>query len=421
MTATATVAAGPFLIGQTVPIALTVTNIGDVTATGLQGLHEHKSGSYLGINPDDWGGLQDETVDPGASKTFTVRGKAYSYNGNSKIELLVTAEDDLNPYNGIAPVDIAFREPTPTGRLSGVLWGDANRNGTQDPSEGLAGAKTYVTGGGPSRTTTTDADGRFEINGIEVAAWSINFSHLPGGWVIRHSSEEFLVDGTTSGVARQAVRPLTDKLAAEARFVGGEYVDGGTAKIEVALANRTGTDLTGVKAGCNRSGSGPHLDIEDLGELDYRRGATIPAGQTRVFTLSGTVPVDASNSGHVYVWCDFGDDETLSEGFPRGFDYVKVGDKVASTNGSIYVDRNGNGWMDDGEALEGATFSLSDPKTGAIVATATSDSSGRAYFRDIPAGRYLVVAERFRVLSDWHVIANVCSPRCNDGWTVQVA
>ena len=96
-------------------------------------------------------------------------------------------------------------------------------------------------------------------------------------------------------------------------------------------------------------------------------------------------------------------------------------EKVTSTDGSIYVDSNRNGWMDGDEALKGVAVSLTDPKTGAIVATVTSDGvSGLVSFRDIPAGRYLVVASGYRVLSDWHVIANVCSPSCNSGWTVQV-
>jgi hypothetical protein len=56
------------------------------------------------------------------------------------------------------------------------------------------------------------------------------------------------------------------------------------------------------------------------------------------------------------VSCDFGPKEQgVIHGYPSVFDYVKVGSKRTNTNGSIYVDLNGNGWMDGQEHLTGVS------------------------------------------------------------------
>ncbi|MET8761756.1 SdrD B-like domain-containing protein [Lentzea sp. NPDC004782] len=335
----------------------------------------------------------------------------------------VNAKNDSDPYDGSPEVEVPLVEPKKLGKISGVLWGDANGNGVQDPGEGLAGAQAYLYGGGDPNVapkTRTDANGRFTFTDLETRTWGLSFNELPGGWVRQYSNEYLLVDGSdsTSELRYQAVRPLTDQLTASVRWLSTEHVDGGQGTVEFTLTNKGGADIKGVVAGCDRAGEGPHLGIDDnLGELRWDRGATIPAGQSRVFTVTGTVPRNASEYGWVFVVCDFGPADGIIDGFPSVFDFVKVGSGTADTYGSIYVDRNGNGWQDsEGEHLTGVSFSLVDPKTGQVVATATGEGeNGWAHFNNIPKGLYTVkVNGPYTVKSKWYVSTRM------PGWAVEV-
>lgn len=429
VTASAKVGAGPYLVGQTIPVELTVTNIGTAEATEVSGWSEHVSGSYYGMTSESWGDLRPPfgqpsklTIAAGASKTFTLQGTVFGYNGNSKFNLRVNAKNESNPYNGSAPVEIALVEPKKVGKISGILWGDANGNGVQDAGEGLAGAKASLYGGGnpnETPTTRTDANGRFTFTDVETRMWGLSFQELPGGWVVTYSSEQIPVDGSdsTSELRYQALRPLTDQLSASMRFVSTEHVDGGPATVEFTLTNKGDADIKGVVAGCDRFGAGTHLRLEDgLGELRWGQGATIPAGQSRVFTVTGTIPEVSSEHGYTDVVCDFGPENGNIDGFPTVSDYAKVGNGTTDTHGAIYVDRDGNGWANDDEPLIGVSFSLVDPKTGEVVATATGEGEyGYAQFRNIPKGLYkIVVNGPYQVVSTWNVGTR------QPGWAVQV-
>ena len=424
VTASAKVGAGPYLVGQTIPVELTVTNIGTAEATEVSGWNEHVSGSYYTETRESWGDLMPPfgqpsklTIAAGASKTVTLQGSFYNYNGNSKFNLRVGAKNDFNYANGIAPVEIAVVEPKKAGKISGILWGDANGNGVQDAGEGLAGAKAYLYGGGDPKTRT-DANGRFTFTDLETRTWGLSFNELPGGWVLQYSNEYLSVDGSdsTSELRYQAIRPLEDQLTASMRFLSTDHVDGGKATVEFTLTNKGGADIKGVIAGCDRAGMGPHIDIYDgLGELHWTKGATIPAGQSRVFTVPGTIPDNASDYGYAHVACDFGPSDGIIHGFPGVYDYVKVGDKRTDTRGALYIDHNDNGWADGDEQLKGVSISLVDPKTGQVVSTATSGDDAYAYFYDIPRGLYEVKANGpYRVVSDYYIGTDL------PGWNIEV-
>lgn len=435
--ATAEIGAAPPLVGEFVQVELTITNKGPAEAIGVAAWLEHISGSYFSIDADGWDGLEPPwsgptalTLAAGESRTFVLEGRFFNYQGTSTFRLRVNATNDVNSHDGSPTVQMAVREPVKAGKISGILWGDANGNGVQDAGEGLVGAEAYLYGGGnPNETprTRTDANGRFTFTELELRTWGLGFSELPGGWVVEYISEQIPVVGgdTTSELRYQAVRPLQDQLTASVRFVSTDHVDDGPVTVEFTLTNKGGADISDVVAGCGRSGEGPHIDIWDsLGELSWDQGATIPAGQSRVFTVNGTISANASSYGYSYVACDFGPEDGIIHGYPGVFDYVKVGEKRTNTNGSIYVDRNGNGWMDsDGEHLTGVSISLADPKTGAVVATATgTGENGEAYFNDIPTGLYAIVVNGpWKVKHpDLLITAADCSQWCQTGWTVEV-
>ncbi|MGI5503760.1 SdrD B-like domain-containing protein [Lentzea sp. CA-135723] len=430
------VGSGPFLIGQTVTVKLTVTNTSAVEATGVYAYQEHVSGPYYSVDLDGWGDLRPPFGQPsttkfaaGESRTYTLTGKAYSGFGVSKSTFRVYAANDASPYDGHASVEFTVREPVKTGTISGVLWGDANGNGVQDAGEGLVGATAYLYGGGdPNVTpkTRTDANGRFTFTGLELRTWGLNFNELPGGWVAYYSNENLQVDGSdsTSNLSYRAVRPLTDQLSASARFTSTDHVAGGPATVEITLTNRGGADITDVVEGCNRAGMGPHVGFPNgLGDLDWTKGATIPAGQSRVFTAAATIPADAENYGYAFIGCDFGPRDGIIHGFPGVFEYVKIGDRRSDAYGSIYVDRDDNGWANGDEHLNGVPFSLVDPRTGAVVSTASgSGEYGYAHFNDIPVGLYRIVVNGPWKLKhpEGYVGVQDCAVWCQNGWAIEV-
>ncbi|GLY48168.1 hypothetical protein Lesp01_18240 [Lentzea sp. NBRC 102530] len=427
------VGSGPFLVGQTVTVKLTVTNTSAVEATGVYAYQDHQSGPYYGVDLESWGDLRGTTkFAAGETRTYTLTGKPQTYvaPGISKFMIRVYAANDANPYEGHATIEFAVRETVKTGTISGVLWGDANGNGVQDAGEGLAGARVYANAGwnpNGDPSTRTDANGRFTLADLELRVWSLNFTELPGGWVLTPGNNYQNVDGTgaTSNLRFQAVRPLTDQLSASARIIATDPVPGGSATVEITLSNRGGADVVDVVEGCNRAGMGPHLTFPNgLSDLDWNKGATIPAGQTRVFTAAAVIPENADVYGYAFIGCDFGPRDGILDGFPGVFEYVQVGDRRTDTNGSVYVDRDGNGWMNDAEHLTGVSISLVDPKTGAVVATATTtdDEFGRAFFTDIPVGLYRPVVEGPWKLKhpEWFINAASCPEWCNYGWAVEV-
>ncbi|MGW6443644.1 SdrD B-like domain-containing protein [Lentzea sp. NPDC055074] len=432
----AVVGTGPFLVGQTATVKLTVTNAGSVEATGVYAYIDHISGSYFNIDSESWGELRPPfgqpatlTIPAQSSRTFTLTGKTYNYAGNSKFLIRVYAANDVNPFEGHATVEVPIQEPIKTGTISGVIWGDTNGNGVQDAGEGLAGAQAYLYGGGdPNVTprTRTDATGRFTFTGLELRTWGLGFSELPGGWVLAYSSEQIPVDGSdsTSELRYKAVRPLSDQLSASARFTSTDHVAGGPATIEITLTNKGGSDISGIVASCDRAGMGPHVGFPNgLGDLDWNKGATILAGQSRVFTVAATISTQAERYGYSFLGCDFGTQDGLIDGFPGVFEYVKVGDRRTNTDGSLYEDRDGNGWMSIGEHLSGVSFSLVDPKTGVVAATASGTGEhGQAYFTDIPVGLYKVVVNGPWKLKrpETLITAEDCSQWCNTGWTIEV-
>ncbi|WP_394614680.1 SdrD B-like domain-containing protein [Lentzea sp. JNUCC 0626] len=436
VTATAEVVGGPFLIGQKVTVKLTITNKGPDEAIGVSAYLEHVSGTYLGIDYDGWDGLAPPWQSPttkipaGESRTFTLKGSAFTYAGNSKERFRVAAQNDRDIFDGQPVIDVLFQEPVKTGTISGVLWGDANGNGVQDAGEGLAGAQAYLYGGSNpdgNPKVRTDANGRFTFTGLELRMWGVGFLELPGGWVLEYSNEQIPVDGTDSSseLRYKAVRPLLDHLSASMRFTSTNHVAGGFATVEFTLTNSGGADLSGIIASCNRSGEGPHMGFPNgMGDLAWPNGATIRAGETRVFTLLAGISSSSDRYGRAHVACDFGPNEGIIDGYPSVFDWVKLaGDKRATAEGSIYEDRDGNGWMNGDEHLTDVSFSLVDPKTGVVAGTAFGTGEyGKATFANIPLGLYAV-----KVNGPWHVknpewLISVedCTQWCHNGWTVEV-
>lgn len=393
VTATAKITGGPYVLGQRITFELTITNIGDAEAVGVAAWDEHISGSLLDLH--QWDGLKPEPdpamkIAPHSSKTFRIWGVAYEYAGNAKLRVRVNATNDVDPDDGSAEVEVPILEPKNVGKVAGVLWGDANGNGVQDAGEGLNFARVTIASGLEQRHVRTDVNGRFVFTDVKLAEWRIRFGELPRGWVLRDYEDRFPVNGSdsTSDLRYQAVRPLSDRLSASMRFVSVD-VSARKATVEFTLTNSGSTDITGVVADCYRAPKEPAIDVRaGLGELGGPNGVTVRAGESRVFTVPGSISVYTERYGYADVRCTFGPAGGIVEGFPGVHDFVRTDDRRNGLRGALWLDRNDNYYPDDGEHLIGVSISLVDPHTGQVLGTATTGADRYAYFTDIPAGLY---------------------------------
>ncbi|MEU4526404.1 hypothetical protein AB0F52_47735 [Amycolatopsis sp. NPDC024027] len=397
---TASIGAGPQLVGKAFPITLTLTNTTDQPLTKVTVWDEHLSGSWLSIQ--DWADLGGSpqagvTLDPGATRSFTITAIVWSWNGapHERFRADWTPGGDL-----VVPmVDPA----TTHGPASGVVYGDRNENGTFDAGEGLPGAVAYLYGtswGNPIEATT-DADGRFTFTDLPAQRYGISTRPLPDGWVHDGPQEYVDVDGSDPGPAVQvrALRPFSEKVRATGSFDRGTYQVGDTVQVTFTLTNVSGGDVHGITGGCDRFGSETHLlgwtgwaDIMTPGAFD------LAAGQTRTFTETGTVPTAAPTYGSFYLACDFGPAPGPADGQPSVDLFARVPAPAGTTAGVLYHDDNGNYTVDAGEPITATAVELVDRVDGSVTATAVSDAEGHVAFGSVPAGPYTVRVD------GWHPV-----------------
>jgi hypothetical protein len=282
-----------------------------------------------------------------------------------------------------------------TDTVGGLVFTDANENRVADPGEERAGVTVRLAREWrPIREAVSGPDGRFSFADVPVGFYELLYGPAPGGWVL--PSVTFLrVDGTgsTEDLRIRARRPMSESLHASVALDRNSYAAGDPATLKVTLTNTGRYPLTGLSAGCDRLGTQYHLLVtqEAWGELAYGGpGATIQPGQTRVFSVAGTVPQRADYFGVVSAICDFSDDELYHEGAPQATPtYVKVrSDKTADTFGNVFHDKDNDYTMDEGEAVTKTQVGLRDVTTGRITAIATTDATGRLDYTDVPVGRY---------------------------------
>ncbi|MEU6154809.1 hypothetical protein ABZ816_32945 [Actinosynnema sp. NPDC047251] len=387
---------GPYLVGQEIPIRITAANRGDVAEKVYVGTSP-TSGSYLslsGLGPLAHPGT---TLAPGASTTVEVTGRIHHWQGVPVVRFSLYAPSDVDRGNNEAEVRLPFTSPdSGTGTATGLVYGDRDGDQVADPGEGLAGVRLQAHDGDLSHhyVVRTDAQGRYRFTGLPVRRYRLSVGQAPDGWVLPRSAEVD-VDGNGEEYAEhRAVRPLSDRLGAVAGFDQEHHLVGDRARVFVTLTNNGPTDITGIKAGCDRSGGeGPHLVDLDVGDLAWDRpGVTVPAGQSRVYVISGTVPAKATGFGTANIGCDFGPDgDHAPEGYPRVLPYTRVDAPRADTWLVYYEDRDNDTIRDPDEAVVDLEVRLTDAISGVVADTARTDARGRVDFRNIPAGPYWAV------------------------------
>src|SRR5262249_26034395 len=76
-------------------------------------------------------------------------------------------------------IDFGFKG---TGKIGDFVWDDTNNNGVQDAGEpGIAGVTVTLTGPGGTRTTTTDANGKYLFTDLTAGAYTVTVP-TPAGY-----------------------------------------------------------------------------------------------------------------------------------------------------------------------------------------------------------------------------------------------
>jgi hypothetical protein len=408
---TASVEPGTYVIGQDIPINVTVTNAGEGVATKVLGNTYEVDGSGISSSADGWREFTDfqpgnplpasgGTIQPGAAEKFVLLAKASKPGEvNPRLWIVVDTSDELTRGDNGIVLTVPVLPPSVKGAIGGVVYGDANDNNVSDPGEGVQGVEiTLNLNDGDTRSARTDHGGRFDFQDLPAMRYTLSVpSEEVEGWIIGDAGS-VLVDGTdkSHNVTVRAERPLSTVLNVAAKFGAKTYKTGDVATASITLTNRGTKRLSGIKAECERYEADALLggigDREHFGELAYDgSGATLAAGETRVFEVRGDVLPGAQNEGLIYLACSFGADDRYIAGFPKVFEYAKVPGRAGDLGGVVYQDFNGNDAVDDGEAIPNVRFGLSEWGKDAVVVKTTTDSHGVAQFIRLPRGWYAPV------------------------------
>lgn len=427
---TASVPGGPYFVGEYFPVRVDVTNLGNVPSNGAFGSLANIGGSTFTV--DSWGELHPGGrglyVMPGETRTATVYGRVNSaWSGSPQVRIGVLGPDEANPADNEAELTLPMVAPGTKDTVGGQLFGDKDGNGSASPGEGLPGIKVVLESiyDHVPFERTTDAEGRFQFTDIPIGRdYYLDTPAMPKEWYVPGGPGPLRLDGSGTNTNAQllARRPLSADLSATSYLDKTSYTAGATAKLTVKLTNTSPLPIAGLISGCDRIGDGRDLDIPpaNWGELAYGgAGATVLAGQTRTFVISGTVRDYSAKWGFLQQHCDFSRNDEELGGAPRADDDAKVTGLQGTSTGDYYHDDNANHQLDAGEGLADTKLVLTDVHNGRIIAART-DANGRTTATG-PAGRYRVqIIGPWRVLDSYTDLYLTAPPIHMNGWRYEV-
>lgn len=344
-----------------------------------------KAGSYKVVVTDQAGVLNGYTLTSGLDQ----------------IPVTVGAADVTN-------INFGYVRGAGTGSIGDSVWLDANGDGIQSPTEtGLSGVTVYLCSSSPcasgnaTATTTTDANGNYLFSGLSAGNYYVGVnpatvpSNLTGATYPTGTTGQIaLSDGQSYLGADFGYKPapghavLGDTVWYDVNGNGlrdpGEVGIGGV-KVTV-LDKATGNVVTTVTT--NPDGSWLAVIPEDSTPSEYVvfvDKATLPGGVVTTPTNmgGGDTYIAAVQAGDVRTNLDFG---------YKGGNPASIGD-------AVWLDTNGDGARDAGEAgLSGVGLQLyttgADGVAGTaddkFVAATTTDANGQYTFSGLLAGEYYV-------------------------------
>jgi len=278
--------------------------------------------------------------------------------------------------------------------IGDTVWFDVDGDMTQDPGEpGVSGVGITVTwlgadgapGGGDDVViqTATDAGGHYTVPGLVGGDYTVvmDTSTLPTGAVADSD-----LDGGDPAVTAVALGAADDRTDVDYGIVGSASLSGrvwhDTNADGVKDPGEQGLPLATVRV----TWSGPDGPITFVVTTDANGDwslENLPAGEYSTVIDMTTIPPDyvATTPETVNV--------TLP---PLGHETVEHGVVGSAALGStVWIDTNGNGVLDPGEAgVDGVLVELVDPAGVVIAATATANG-GKYRFGDLVPGTYTVL------------------------------
>lgn len=395
----ASVGDGQYLLGEEMPVTVTVTNIGDADAHEvIVDLHGEDDFS-VSVPREQWKGFtwpDGATLRAGATVAFDLAVTPKSWESGEVAAIRVSAQspDEVRwSNNEIGGIVVPVVPPTPTHPVTGTVYGDGNGNGVLDDGEGLAGVTIQLNRfpGNHFRKVKTGSDGRFAFDDVSAGLYELSVSGTD--WIGPYSIP-VRVDGSGdhTDLRLRRTRPVSDVLVPTVKFTQDTYRPGDTAQVTVTLTNNGDEPLRGVTAFCSGAGNSDELggveDAEHWGDLVWgSKGVTVPAHTTKTYQVTGVVRDGAADYGFVTLGCDFGPGEDIS-GHPHALDRAKVPGRTADAAVKVFHDRDEDGVVDDDEYLSGVTVGLRDRDADTPMVTAETDERGRAAFADHQAGMY---------------------------------
>ena len=319
------------------------------------------------------------------------------------------------PSHFIALDDICFNSTSIPGSIGDRVWNDTDGDGIQDAGEvGVAGVTVVLlnAAGQPIATTTTDAFGNYKFSNLLAGDYSVritppanySLSAKTQGTDTNLDSDFDPITYTTGTVTLSNGQNRTDidaglKFTQAATASVGDRVwldlngDGvqdagepGVSNVLVTLYNNSNVAVRSTYTDVN----GNYL-FTDVTPGVYTVGVSLPPAF--VFSPNNGAISGVTNSD---ILPATGRTASFTVNAGDQITYVDAGIKSqSSTNGSIgdfvWNDINKNGVQEAGEpGISGVTVRLLNAATSAVIATTTTDATGKYIFNDVSAGNYKV-------------------------------
>jgi LPXTG-motif cell wall-anchored protein len=370
--------------GNAVTMTVTIRNNGTIPATGVV---VHSTGD---LSFTDWGGLDEAgpgvTLPPDGKEQMVVVTAPLPDDAVDVTQVVeaVAAEPDRNPADNKASDD-AFLTAKKCD-LTLTLHTDNDGDGVLEPGETTRGVWVKLIGGlaNESVDARTDDHGVVRFPNITGGVYRIE-TNLRTDWYIDPDEMIRLRPGQNDVVVR--ARPVDlSKVVASVALDRDSYAVGDTVRERVTITNNGTMDVLGLIAKCstyNIEGSGENeLSSVGWGELDGdlpNPGATVRAGETRVWEFTSEITPRMWDYGSVILACDF-----VLNGTRKG---VYAMDRAAVPGG--YGTFGGQAYAGaDHEPVSGVELVMISKHTGAFAARVTTDRTGQFTFPEMSTGAY---------------------------------
>jgi len=289
----------------------------------------------------------------------------------------------------ITGIDFGYVRDPSTAVIGDRIWMDADGDGVQDAGEtglGNVTVRLYDTNDNLIATTTTDLNGNYLFTGLPAGSYyvAVDSTTLPNGGAglsettggndnrsatVNLSQGQVYLDADL-GYSSTTGSALGDRIWYDAN--GDGVQDPGEVGIEgvtVVVYDSSSNLITTVVTGPDGSWLVPGLTAGT-----YTVVVTPPAGYNALPTNGSASRDYIVNGVNDVLYADFGF---------NGGTMATIGDR-------IWLDADGDGVQDAGEAdIPGVTVNLLDGD-GNIIATAITDANGNYQFSGVPDGSYTV-------------------------------